>query len=597
MFTEIQLVGRNFRHLDLPPIDYISRYNSPVVNRHCVGVFSVVLAIFFPASEDDQDLPDYHNIAPALEINRGNDFGSLAKKLITESTGSGSAFFDYDGDGDLDLYNVNGKTLEKAARGDPGAPNQLFRNLGEGRFAEVAHQAGVADNGWGGGAAAADYDNDGDPDLLVTNYGRNVFYRNNGDGTFTDSTERVGIDDPRWSTSAAFGDVDGDGFPDLYVCNYIAFELSFVETLDPKHCQWHGVEVFCGPGGLPGEADALYLNQRDGTFVEVTREAGVYNTEGKGLGVTFLDFDRDGDQDIFVANDSTPDFLYENDGGGRFRDIALVAGVAVSMYGRPQAGMGVDIGDYDGNGLPDIVVTNFQSDYNALRNNEGGGIFTDVSDLAGLSAPSFERLGWGVKFIDANLDGFLDLFIANGHVYPQVDAAGIGESYGQHNQLLLNVPGLSGRRYEEVSADSGAGLQIFKSSRGMAVADYDNDHDLDVFINNMSDVPTFLQDQASHRNGSIRLTLVGRSTHRDGMGARVEFWVDGRRHSREAGAVWSYLSTNDPRLLLGLGTASRAEKIVIHWPPTGGEDPNTTTLGPIPSGEDLLVMEGVGRLR
>jgi hypothetical protein len=530
-------------------------------------------------------------------MTRPNDFGSPAKKLITETTGSGAAFFDYDGDGRLDLYIVNGKTLDQDDAGLPGAPNQLFRGLQGGRFEEVSQLAGVNDTGWGGGAAAADYDNDGDPDLLVTNYGRNVLYRNNGDGTFIDVTEPAGVDDPRWSTSAAFGDINGDGFLDLYVCNYIPFSLELLETLDAKFCQWRGIQVMCGPNGLPGEADALYLNQRDGTFRDVTREAGVYNTEGKGLGVIFLDFDHDGDQDIYIANDSTPDFLYENDGRGHFNDVALIAGVAVSMYGKPQAGMGTDVGDYDEDGLPDIVVTNFQGDYNALRRNEGGGLFTDVSDMLGLTAPSFEKLGWGVKFMDVDLDGFLDLFVVNGHVYPEVDAGGIGESYKQSNQLLLSVPGGTGRKYEEVTALAGPGLQELKSSRGLAVADYDDDGDLDVFINNMSDVPTFLQDRAEHRNGWARLTLVGRQTSRDGMEARVEFKVGGQRHLRYGGSVWSFLSTTDPRLLLGMGSARRAEEVIIYWPSREeGEAPTAVNVGPITAGEEVIVLEGVGRI-
>ena len=381
------------------------------------------------------------------------------------------------------------------------------------------------------------------------------------------------------------------GFSILYVANYVPFTMKLLEGLDTKFCQWRGIQVMCGPNGLPGEADALYLNQHDGTFREVTREAGVYNTEGKGLGVTFLDFDEDGDQDIYVANDSTPDFLYENDGQGHFSDIALVAGVAVSMYGKPQAGMGTDIGDYDEDSLIDLVVTNFQGDYNSLRRNEGGGLFTDVSDMAGLTAPSFEKLGWGVKFIDANQDGFLDLLVSNGHVYPEVEGGGIGESYDQSNQLLLNVPDATGRRYEDVTAQVGPGLRSAKSSRGLAVADYDDDGDLDAFINNMGDVPNFLEDRAAHQNGWIRLTLIGKNGNRDGMGANIEYTAGGQRHFR-VGSVWSYLSTNDPRLILGLGPVRQADEVVISWP-LGSE----LNLGAVAAGEDVLVLEGVGRLR
>jgi len=548
------------------------------------------------APNPDRDLPHYRDIAPALGMTEPNVFGSLPQKFITETTGSGAALFDYDLDGDLDVYLVNGKTREQQEQGSAGPRDRLYRNLGGGRFAEAAGLAGVSETGWGGGAAAADYDNDGDPDLLVTNFGGNVLYRNNGDGTFTDFTETAGLADQRWSTSAAFGDVDNDGYLDLYVCHYIAWDPRSLEGLSPDFCRYRNVPVICGPRGLPGESDALYLNQRDGTFREVTRTAGVENPEGRGLGVAILDFEGDGDQDIFVANDSTPNFLYQNDGTGRFRDAALLAGVAFSMHGTEQAGMGTDVGDYDEDGKPDLVVTNFQGDYTALRRNLSNGesgVFADVSNLTGLAASSFERLGWGVKFVDCNNDGFLDLFLVNGHIYPDIEAAGIGETYAQRPQLLLNVEGGAGRRYEESSSSAGPALQSPKPSRGLAAGDFDDDGDVDFVVNNINDVPSFLEDGAAHRNGWVRLTLVGRTVNRDGMGARVEYQAGGRRHHRWAGSLWSYLSTSDPRLLLGLGPDARAEDILIHF--RKGDPP--LRLGPIESAEEVIVLEGMGRVR
>jgi len=487
---------------------------------------------------------------------------------------------------------VNGQTLEEAASGEGGAPDQLFRNLGNGTFIEVTEEAGVGDRGWGGGAAAADYDNDGDVDLLVTNYREDALYRNNGDGTFTDVANEAGVSDPRWGASAAFGDFDDDGFLDLYVCNYIAFEDRLLENLDPKFCIWRGVSVMCGPNGLPGEVDALYRNQGDGTFKDVTREAGVYDPEGKGLGVTFVDVDVDGDSDIYVANDSTPNYLFRNDGTGKFEDIALMAGVALSMYGKPQAGMGADAGDFDSDGLPDLIATTFQGDYNALRRNEGFGLFTDVSDTKGLTAPSFEKLGWGVRFVDVNWDGHLDLFVVNGHVYPEVDGAGIGESYRQQNQVFLNVSDPSGeRRFEEVTSEAGPGLELFHSGRGLAFADIDGDADLDAFINNISDVPTFLVDEGEHRNRWVRLTLVGTRTNRDALGIPIALEVGGRKLFRDSGLIWTYLSTNDRRVTIGLGAADEAMNVVLSWPSGRME------LGTLGAGEDVLVKEGVGRLR
>jgi len=550
----------------------------------------VVLLVTLPGK--DRDLPRYRNVAAERGFTRPNSFGSPAKKLITETTGSGAAFFDYDGDGAVDLYVVNGQTLDEAASGAGGAPDQLFRNLGNGEFLDVTEEAGVGDRGWGGGAAAADYDNDGDVDLLVTNYREDALYRNNGDGTFTDVAEETGVSDPRWGASAAFGDIDNDGFLDLYVCNYIAFEEKLLEKLDPRFCVWRGVSVMCGPNGLPGEVDALYRNQGDGTFEDVTREAGVYDPEGKGLGVTFVDIDVDGDSDIYVANDSTPNYLFRNDGKGNFEDVALMAGVALSMYGKPQAGMGADAGDFDSDGLPDLVVTTFQGDYNAIRRNEGFGLFTDVSDTVGLTAPSFEKLGWGVRFVDVNWDGHLDLFVVNGHVYPEVDGAGIGESYRQQNQVFLNVPDASGaHRFEEVTASVGAGLELFHSGRGLAFADIDGDADLDAFINNMSDVPTLLVDEAEHRNRWVRLTLVGTRTNRDALGIPITLEVGGRKLFRDSGLIWTYLSTNDRRVTIGLGAAEEAKEVVLSWPS------GRMALGTLHASEDVLVKEGIGRLR
>jgi len=553
---------------------------------------SALVLLAAAVASEERDLPRYRNVAAERGFTRPNSFGSPAKKLITETTGSGAAFFDYDGDGAIDLYVVNGQTLEEAASGSGGAPDQLFRNLGNGEFIEVTEEAGVGDRGWGGGAAAADYDNDGDIDLLVTNYREDALYRNNGDGTFAEVAKEAGVSDPRWGASAAFGDVDGDGFLDLYVCNYIAFEESLLEKLDPKFCMWRGVSVMCGPNGLPGEVDALYRNRGDGTFEDITVAAGVHDAEGKGLGVTFVDVDVDGDSDIYVANDSTPNYLFRNDGTGKFEDIALMAGVALSMYGKSQAGMGADAGDFDSDGLPDLIVTTFQGDYNALRRNEGLGLFTDVSDSKGLTAPSFEKLGWGVRFVDLNWDGHLDLFVVNGHVYPEVDGAGIGESYRQQNQVFLNLPDPSGgRRFEEVTSEAGPGLALFHSGRGLTFADIDGDADLDAFINNMSDVPTFLVDEAEHRNRWLRLTLVGTRTNRDALGVPITLEVGGRKLFRDSGLIWTYLSTNDRRVTIGLGAEDEATNVVLSWPSGRME------LGTLRSGEDVLIKEGVGRLR
>ena len=541
----------------------------------------------------DGDLPHYRDVAAEAGMIEANVFGSSPKKFITETTGSGAAFLDYDLDGDMDVYLVNGRTREQHEKGETGPPDRLYRNVGGTGFVEVAGLAGVAETGWGGGAAAADYDNDGDPDLLVTNIGGRTFYRNNGDGTFTDRTNEAGLEDDRWSASAAFGDIDGDGFLDLYVTHYISWDPRLLDGLNVDFCRYRNVPVLCGPRGLPGEADALFLNQRDRTFRDVTRSAGVENGEGRGLGVAFFDFDDDGDEDIFVANDSTANFLYRNDGSGRFEDLALLAGVAYSAFGNEQSGMGADAGDYDEDGKPDLVVTNFQGDYNALRRNLGTGVFADVSHAAGVAASSLDRLGWGVKLADCNNDGYLDLFVVNGHIYPEIDAAGIGESYAQRAQVLLNVDFGPARKFEDVSARAGPALETPRPSRGLAAGDFDDDGDMDFVANNMNELPALFRDDASHRNGWVRLALIGRSVNRDAMGARIAYEAGGRRHHRRAGSLWSYLSTSDPRLLLGLGSSAGAEGVEIRF--RKRETP--LALGSIGSGEDVVVLEGAGRVR
>lgn len=537
-----------------------------------------------------EDLPRYRDVARVAGIDFQNTFGSLPKKYLTETTGSGAAFLDFDGDGNLDVYLANGRPREIGTSGAPSPVNRLYKNLGNGAFRDVTIKAGVGDSGWSGGIATADYDNDGDVDLFVTNEGANVLLRNNGDGTFSDVTIAAGLSGERFSTGASFGDVDGDGFLDLYIAHYIAFDTKLLDSIDPRFCRFKGIRVMCGPRGLPGARDELYLNQRDGTFRDVSSEAGLDGSDGRGLGVVFIDFDDDGDRDLFVANDSSPDFLYSNDGSGRFENVALSAGAAYSMYGRAQAGMGADAGDFDEDGLEDLIVTNFHGDYNALRRNLGNGLFQDVSDPSGLSEASWDRLSWGVKFLDANLDGFVDLFIVNGHIYPEVDDAGIGESYYQPNQLLLNVPGPTTRIFEDVSRD--VELTRSLSSRGMAVGDFDNDGDWDLLVTNINDKAVLLEDQAAHTNRWARLTVIGTSSDRNASAVAIRYEVEGRAHHRRAGSFGSYLSAHDPRVLLGLGTAMRLDHLSLRWP--GGD---VQELGPLLAGEDAVIVEGVGRVK
>ena len=478
---------------------------------------------------EGRDLPRYRNVAAERGFTRPNSFGSLAKKLITETTGSGAAFFDYDSDGAIDLYIV---TARRSRSRRPGAGELRISSSGISGTGSSSRRRRRRGSAIVAGAGAR-------PRRTTTTTVMSI--SSSPTTARTPSTETTATGPSPRSRRKPESRIQVGRERRLWrhrqrrLSRPLCLQLHRLRgepsrKARPQVLHLEGVSVMCGPNGLPGEVDALYRNQGDGTFKDVTREAGVHDPEGKGLGVTFVDIDSDSDSDIYVANDSTPNYLFRNDGTGKFEDIALMAGVALSMYGKPQAGMGADAGDFDSDGLPDLIVTTFQGDYNALRRNEGFGLFTDVSDSVGLTAPSFEKLGWGVRFVDVNWDGHLDLFVVNGHVYPEVEGAGIGESYRQQNQVFLNVAEPSGaRRFEEVTTEAGPGLELFHSGRGLAFADIDGDADLDAFVNNMSDVPTLLVDEAEHQNRWVRLTLVGTRKNRDALGVPITLEVSGRK--------------------------------------------------------------------
>ena len=493
--------------------------------------------------------------------------GSPHKRFILESTGSGAAFFDYDGDGDLDLYVVNGSTY---ANYNAGPGNVLYRN-DSGVFTAVA--VGVEDRGWGSGVAVGDYDGDGHSDLYVTNYGANALYRSRGDGTFTAVAEQG--DD--FSTSAAFFDYDGDGDLDLYVANYVVFDIGPVlqdPELDDPCVYLGGLRVFCGPQGMEGGRDRLYRND-DGMFADVTTESGVAAANFHyGLGVMPADFDGDGDLDLFVANDETPNVLFRND-GGRLDDIGLEAGVAYNGDGELEASMGVDAGDCDGDGDLDLYVTNFYGETNTLYLNSGDGTFVDATSERGLAAPTVGYLGWGTRFFDFDFDGDLDLFVANGHVYPQVDAASAGGRYAQRNQLFANEG--SG-----VFAPMEAGLRVEKSSRSAISGDYDLDGDLDLFITNIDDSPTLLRNDTDA--GRYLVVQVEPET----VGTWVRLVAGGRTQVRSVGGAAGYLGHSDVRLYFGLGQAERVERVEVRWP-----DGAVTRLEDLPVNE-VVVVQGAG---
>jgi hypothetical protein len=502
--------------------------------------------------------------------------GSATKDYIVEANGNGAAFFDYDRDDDLDVLIVYGSTLERLPRGgDPMVT--LYQNDGHGRFTDVTAGSGLTRTGWGVGACVADYDNDGFEDVYVTAFGPNVLWRNRGDGTFRATRQAA---DPRWSTGCAFGDYDRDGLVDLYVTNYIRFDRARVPPRGAPHCRFVTIDVFCGPRALPGERDVLYRNTGRGTFVDVTRQAGASEPGYPGFGVLFSDLNEDGWPDLYVANDSVPNLLFRNRGDGTFAEEGLLSGVAVSGHGREQAGMGVDAGDFDGDGRLDLIVTNFAQDYTTLYQNQGAGIFADVSVRTGLAATLGPNLGWGVGLVDLDNDGRLDVFVANGHVYPDVQRTGTSR-YRQRNELFRN----QGRgRFRHLAARDG--LMAERSGRGAAFGDYDNDGDIDVLVVNLDERPTMLRNDTLGGHW-VTLRLVGGASNRDAIGARVTVEAGGRRQVAEVRSGGSYVSHNDMRVHFGLGEARVVDRLSIRWP--GGLVETVTAL---PADRFHVVREG-----
>jgi enediyne biosynthesis protein E4 len=489
--------------------------------------------------------------------------GGRTKDHLLESGGSGIALLDYDGDGLLDIYVVNAFELTDARERIPHR-NALYRNLGGWKFQDVSAAAGVDRAAWGNGVCAGDFNDDGYLDLYVTNFGANFLFRNNGDGTFTEVAQKAGVQAGGWSTGCTFFDADGDGHLDLYVARYVHTTWDDV-TKALRLLTWRGgPKVMVGPVGLPGEADLFFHNRGDGTFEDATDAAGLTDTaKAYGFGVLATDYDGDGSVDLFVANDTNPNFLYHNRGGGRFESVGFASGVAVNAEGRTQAGMGVDAGDYDGDGRLDLIVTNFAHDTNTLYRNIDGTHFEDATVASGLAAAKFVPMGWGVGFFDADLDGKLDLFFANGHIYPQVDDfPQLQESYRQKNQLLLNLGG----RFVDVSARAGPGLQVQKSSRGLAIGDLDNDGSLDLVISNMDDTPTLLANRQRSGHHWVGFKLEKSGANRFCIGARVTLHAGGQTQIREVRSGGSYLSQNDLRAHFGLGSYSGTVDVDAQMP-------------------------------
>jgi enediyne biosynthesis protein E4 len=510
----------------------------------------------------------------------GNSNSSEAPKFILETVGSGVALLDYDNDGWLDIYLVNGSTYEAMAGKAPAPHAALFHNNRDGTFTDVAAQAGVTNDRWGFGVAVGDYDNDGWPDLYVSNFGKNRLYHNNHDGTFTDVAEKAGVTLGNWSTGATFGDYDGDGRLDLFVPGYVHYDLDHPpvpgsSVVAFSTCEFRGLKVMCGPRGLKGEPDHLFHNNGDGTFTDVSEKAGVADAKRYyGLTAVFADVNNDGKVDLMVANDSTPNFLYINKGNGTFEDASYASGYALNENGNETASMGIAVGDYLNNGWLDLYNTVFSDDYNPLYKNEGGGNFSDVSYQSGIAEPTIPFLGWGTGFLDYDNDGWKDLLAVNGHVYPGVDQTDWGTTFAERPLLFHN---LQNGKFALVPPVQGTGLASVLVGRGAAFGDLFNDGKIDVVINQLHNVPVLLRNVNGNATASagpnqgqnhwIGLKLIGGAkSPRDAVGTAVYLTAGGIRQRGDVISGGSYASSNDFRLHFGLGQASKVDGIEIHWP-------------------------------
>src|SRR5947209_11991789 len=550
------------------PVNYTS--------RRTVGITDPKAPLIFEDVTDKTALANFRHRS-----------GTPAKDYIFGVPSGGVAILDYDGDGLPDIYLLNGSTLPALLGKEKPPRAALYHNLGNWKFEDVTDKAGVANERWGMGAAVGDYDNDGRPDLYVTNFGVSRLYHNNHDGTFTDVAVKLGVARKGWSTGATFGDYDGDGRLDLFVPGYVEYDLANLPPspsdaakpgqIAQNFCQFRGVPVMCGPRGLKGERDTLYHQKPDGTFEDVSEKAGVSDPQGYyGFSSAFLRINEDNLLDLVVVNDSTPKQLYINKGDGTFEEVGYPSGIALNENGREQAGMGLAVGDYDNDGLVDFYITNFSDDSNTLYHNDGEGNFTDVTFQAGLGEPTIPFLGWGTAFLDFDNDGWKDVLVANGHVYPAVDSQQWGTSYAQQLLLFQNVPHPDAgqaakgvRVFRRIGAAPGSGLATAWCSRGLAVADFDGDGRLDLVINNIDSSPTVLRNVSEAKNHWLRLKLVGdpaRKSPRDATGA-IAYVTTGKLRQREdVVSGGSYSSQNDCCLFIGLGAATKVERLEVKWP-------------------------------
>ncbi len=536
----------------------------------------------------------FTDVAANAGLNVKTIFGGEHKnKYLLETTGCGVAFYDYDNDGWLDIFLVNGSRLEGFPKGQEPT-SHLFKNNRDGSFTDVTEKAGLVHSGWGQGVCIGDYDNDGFDDLFVSYFGTNVLYHNNGDGTFTDVTAKAGVggNGKRWNTGCAFVDYDRDGRLDLFVANYIDLDLATAPVPESGPCLYKGVMVACGPPGLNGGRNLLFHNNGDGTFTDVSESSGILKANGTyGLGVLTGDFDNDGWPDIYVANDSTASAFYQNKKNGTFEDIGMAAGCVLSADGKPQAGMGVSAADYDLDGNLDIVKTNFAGDTPSLYHNLGDANFEDATFAGGLGMHT-QYLGWGCGFFDMDNDGWPDILICNGHVYPEVEQLKTEAGYAQRKLLYRNQ---RNGRFEDVSFQAGAGISTPAPSRGCAFGDFDNDGDIDMVVNNVNALPQLLRCDSRSGNNWIKVKLIGTKSNRSAIGARLRCVThmpgESKPHSQidEVRSGGSYISQSDLRIHFGLGKAEKAELIEIRWP--SGQTDKVTDQ---PANQLIVIEEGKG---
>lgn len=508
--------------------------------------------------------------------------GASPEKYLAETMGSGAVFLDYDDDGWLDLLLIDGGSLADPAMAGR-ARHRLFRNSGRGRFVDGTAASGIRHRDYGMGACAGDIDNDGRVDVYITNYGANALYRNMGKGTFADVTRSAGVGLIAWSTSCAFLDVDRDGDLDLFVTNYLDAQKS-----NNRFCgdAQRRVRVYCHPLNYAGLASVLYRNDGKGTFSDVSMEAGIAGHVGNGLGVAVGDYDDDGWPDVFVANDGVPNFLFHNDGKGRFSEVGLLAGVAVARDGKARAGMGTEFADYNGDGRLDLVVTNHEFETHSLFRNDGHGIFTDATIESGLSAPTLPFVGFGVAFFDADNDGLMDLSIVNGHVIDNTALFRAGSTHAQPKLLFRNS---GSRRFAEIAREAGSAFAGAGVGRALITGDIDNDGDVDLLATNNGAPADLLRNDGDRRAAALVVRLVGTRSNRDGIGARITITAGGRTQTREVKSGSSYLGQNDLRAHFGLGGATRVDALRIRWP--GG---HTESLNDVAAGQIVTVTEGRG---